>query len=784
MKTKIYDPSSKVEEYEINRGKHKAIYSPTEKIKVIELDNYPLLGKFTALRFVEWVQNNPGGVIALPTGKTPEYFIKWVQRIISKWETKDIQSILETYGIDCSDRPDMKELTLVQIDEFYPMNSSQHNSFYYYINEFYIKGFGLSKEKALLINSTSLGISYGKTMQDIFPNNIVDLTLRVRKTTNELEKTQRDVINRIDEYCMEYETKIRELGGIGFFLGGIGPDGHIAFNVRGSSIHSVTRLTATNYETQAAAATDLGGIEISRNRLVITIGLATITYNPTVTAIIMAAGEAKAEVVAHAIQEKRNPQYPASVLQDIPNARFYLTRGASECLIERHYEDICKVKHFREEESDRIVTSLALSKDKSLQELNQKDFSEDRFGSVLLRSSDVGHTMLTDLARQHIIRKLDRGLVHVSGTTFLHTEPHHDDIMLSYLAHIYHLVRDASNVHYFVNLTSGFTSVTNAYVLSILMKLEKFLNSESFTSLFNEGYFEKKNLSNRQADVYLFLDGVAGNNPKKKDMAEACRFLRNMFDIYQTDDLTGIKQRVNELHIYFTTQYPGAKDPINIQTLKGTLREWEVELLWAYFGIETSSIFPLRLGFYTGDIFAQEPEINRDVIPIYNLIKNIRPNIVSVAFDPEGSGPDTHYKALQAVAAALYMYERETGDSHIKVWGYRNVWYRFDPAEADLIIPVSLNSLSLLHTAFMNCFGSQRAASFPSYDHDGPFSELAQKIQVEQYSTIKTCLGKEYFLKNSHPRLRAARGMIFLKEMELVEFYERVRELKKKTEGE
>ena len=70
------------------------------------------------------------------------------------------------------------------------------------------------------------------------------------------------------------------MGGIGFFLGGIGPDGHVGFNVRGSDHYSTTRLTATNYETQAAAAGDLGGIEISRNRLVITIGLNTITYNP------------------------------------------------------------------------------------------------------------------------------------------------------------------------------------------------------------------------------------------------------------------------------------------------------------------------------------------------------------------------------------------------------------------------------------------------------------------------------------------------------------------------
>jgi glucosamine-6-phosphate deaminase len=83
----------------------------------------------------------------------------------------------------------------------------------------------------------------------------------------------------------------------------------------------------------------------------------------------------------------------------------------------------------------------------------------------------------------------------------------------------------------------------------------------------------------------------------------------------------------------------------------------------------------------------------------------------------------------------------------------------------------------------MNCFGSQSAASFPSYEHDGPLSELAQKIQVEQYGLVKTCLGGEFFLHHEHPRMRAARGMIFLREMQLPEFQEKVRELKQLTEA-
>src|SRR5271169_3474148 len=95
-----HDGTSSVEAIELKRSGRMAIYSPTEKIRIVEVDNFPLLGKFTALRFIEWVLKNPGGVISLPTGKTPEFFIKWVGRIIERWQTKEIQTLLEAYEID------------------------------------------------------------------------------------------------------------------------------------------------------------------------------------------------------------------------------------------------------------------------------------------------------------------------------------------------------------------------------------------------------------------------------------------------------------------------------------------------------------------------------------------------------------------------------------------------------------------------------------------------------------------------------------------------------------
>jgi len=780
---RTYDGSSSVETLGLKKSGRKFRYDPTEKIRIIEVDNFPELGKLTAFRFIEWILRNPEGVISLPTGKTPEHFIKWVMRILGRWDTKEIQSMLNEFGIDGSRRPDTQGLSFVQIDEFYPMDSQQHNSFNYYVRNFYIEGFGLSSERALLIDATSLGLPLGTTMQEVFPDGIVDLSLRVRQTHTELERFQRDAISRVDRFCMEYERKIRELGGIGFFLGGIGPDGHIAFNVRGSSIFSVTRLTATNYETQAGAATDLGGIEISRSRLVITIGLSTITFNPTTTAIIIAAGEAKAHVVRQAIEERKNPEYPATILQDLENARFYLTKGAASQLTERRYVDFCKLNALDEHHTDDVVVSLSLVRNKALKELTKQDFEGERFAGELLKKTGKASEELVSTVRDRLIVKLEKGLQPVTRTAFLHTEPHHDDIMLGYMAYLYHLVRDPTNHHYFANLTSGFTAVSNQYYLSIIRKLRKHLDRNTFTSFLASGYFDPKDDTRRAEEVYLFLDGTAARMQERKDEAEARRALRNFVEVYDTTEVKALRLRAQELDEYLQTQYPGAKDPPDIQTLKGMLREWEVELLWAYFGIEPSAIHPLRLGFYQGDIFSEEPEVNRDVIPVFELMKRIKPNVVSAAFDPEGSGPDTHYKVLQTIAEAVRMYERESGDSSVRMWGYRNVWYRFRPAEADIMVPVSLNTLSLLHTSFMNCFGSQSAASFPSYEHDGPFSELAQKIQVEQYAMVKTCLGKDFFLRHTHPRLRGARGLIFLRDMSLGEFYERVRELKKATEA-
>ncbi len=775
--------TSNVEQYYLKKSGKELQYKPTEYIPVIQVDNFPELGKLTALRFIEWLQDNPEGVVSLPTGKTPEHFIKWVSKILNEWDTEFVQNILSEVGINTSKKPDLSKIRFVQIDEFYPIDSAQHNSFYYYIKKYYLKNLGFDKNKALLLNINEIETPENLPLDEIFPENKVDLSLRTRYASNRLERLQKRTIELVDEFCTNYERQIREMGGIGFFLGGIGPDGHIGFNVKGSDHYSTTRLIETNYETQAAAATDLGGIEIAKNRLVITIGLDTITYNPDATAIIIAAGEAKSNIIRDSIQNPQTNRYPATVLQKLKNGRFYLTNGAALRLIERRYTDMKQENPLSKATIERGVINLVVDKQKTLTELTKEDYKSDKIASLILERIKQSPLEIGKEIRKEILERFQKGLAPVENQTILHTAPHHDDIMLGYLPYINHLVRTPTNNHHFTYLTSGFTAVTNIYMLELMNNLKICLKQESFTKRFKDGYFDPTFIEGKNRDVALYLDGIAAHSITLRNEAVSRRLVRNMIEIFEEDNPVYLTDRVDELINYFETQYPGKKDIQYVQKLKGMQREWEVEVLWAYYGFSVEDVSHLRLGFYQGDIFTENPEMTRDVLPILELLKKIKPTIVTVALDPEGSGPDTHYKVLQAVSEALRLYEKETGVSDIKVWGYRNVWFRFHPAEANIYIPVSLNSFAITDNTFMKSFGSQRAASFPSWEYDGPFSRLAQKVQVDQYNIIRSCLGKEYFLEHDFKRVKAAKGMVFLKELTLNEFYDHSIELKKKTEN-
>lgn len=767
---------SKVEQAFENGSK---LENESTNIPYIVVDNFPKLGLLTALRFIEWVSENPKGVISLPTGKTPEFFIMWTTYILNHWNEEKVSTLLEKYGLKGLKKPSLSELQFVQIDEFYPISAKQHNSFYNYVMNLYIKGFGLDVNKALLINADEIPLPEGKHFNEIFLDHNVDLSLRYKDCATSQEQQQQQAIFMIDEWCSEYEQKIRDKGGIGFFLGGLGPDGHIAFNTRGSDMHSTTRLTSTNFETQAVAAGDLGGIEVSSRRKVITIGLETIIYNPNAVAIIIAAGEAKAKIVKQSLENKLTNIYPATILTQLNNSRFYLTEGAAIKLTDSIKSDFNN-GIWTQEKTEKAVMDLCQKLNRYGHRIALDDLRNDDFCRLI---PDLNDNTVNSII-ESMYKKIDLGLKPQKNQRFLHTGPHHDDIMLGIFPYIASHFQENSNRFNFTILTSGFNAVTNHFVIDALKDTKKFLDLNQIQMVNYSDFFEVGYQFKWDKDIYHYLTSLAANEPLQMRRGLCHRIVRALTVIFEVKSIEQLRNTINEVLTILNKSFDGEKNSPKIQKMKGMLREFEEELVWAHFGIQGKNIEHLRLGFYKGDIFTELPEKKRDVEPILALLKKTNPTVISLAFDPEGSGPDTHYKVLQAIAEALREWEKTADLSQVKIWGYRNVWHRFHPAEANVIIPVSLNSMTSMDNIFSSSYLSQVDAPFPSYELNGKFSTLSQKIWGEQLSSMQLLLGKDFFYQNENPKLRSSHGLIFLKEMSVNEFLLHARNLEKSTEGD
>ncbi|KAF9141689.1 Glucosamine-6-phosphate isomerase 2 [Linnemannia hyalina] len=117
----------------------------------------------------------------------------------------------------------------------------------------------------------------------------------------------------LDLECQRYEEKIASVGGIELFLGGIGPDGHIAFNEPGSSLNSRTRVKTLAYDTIVANARFFDNDITKVPNLALTVGVATVMDAREVCIIIT--GAHKALALAKCIEEGVNHMWTVSAIQ-------------------------------------------------------------------------------------------------------------------------------------------------------------------------------------------------------------------------------------------------------------------------------------------------------------------------------------------------------------------------------------------------------------------------------------------------------------------------------------
>lgn len=117
--------------------------------------------------------------------------------------------------------------------------------------------------------------------------------------------------------CANYEALINKYGGVDLFIGGVGVDGHIAFNEPYSSLCSRTRVKMLTPSTIKANSRFFDNDVSKVPPLVLTIGIATMMDAQEV--MIMASGEQKAEAVKQAIEGNITHVWPISVLQQHPH---------------------------------------------------------------------------------------------------------------------------------------------------------------------------------------------------------------------------------------------------------------------------------------------------------------------------------------------------------------------------------------------------------------------------------------------------------------------------------
>ncbi|HCL00390.1 MAG TPA: glucosamine-6-phosphate deaminase, partial [Candidatus Marinimicrobia bacterium] len=117
----------------------------------------------------------------------------------------------------------------------------------------------------------------------------------------------------LEKECRDYERKINKIGGIDLFLGGIGPDGHIAFNEPGSSLSSKTRIKTLTYDTILANSRFFDNDINKVPKTALTVGVGTVMSAKEVLIIIN--GYKKARALHKVVEEGVNHMWTVSMLQ-------------------------------------------------------------------------------------------------------------------------------------------------------------------------------------------------------------------------------------------------------------------------------------------------------------------------------------------------------------------------------------------------------------------------------------------------------------------------------------
>ena len=117
----------------------------------------------------------------------------------------------------------------------------------------------------------------------------------------------------LEAECFQYEQKIKQAGGIDLFIGGMGADGHIAFNEPGSSLNSDTRIKTLTTDTIIANSRFFDNDVNKVPKTALTVGVGTVMRSKEV--LILSSGHSKARALAEAVEGAVSQKWTITALQ-------------------------------------------------------------------------------------------------------------------------------------------------------------------------------------------------------------------------------------------------------------------------------------------------------------------------------------------------------------------------------------------------------------------------------------------------------------------------------------
>ena len=448
-------------------------------------------------------------------------------------------------------------------------------------------------------------------------------------------------LDKLSEFCKDYEAQIERYGGLDFQLLGIGRNGHIGFNEPGSLVNSRTRLMTLDLTTQIDAAADFGGLaKVSKKA--ITMGVGKIMEAKRV--VLLAWGEHKAMNVARAVEGPVLSDVPASYLQLHQNASFIIDTSAAADLTRMKTPWMVDSVTWDRPMIKKAVTYLALMMKKPVLKLTNADYNENGLSDLLAlygQAYDINIEVFNYL--QHTITGWPGGKPNADDSNrperaypakkkVIVFSPHPDDDIISMGGTLQRLQDQGHEVH-IAYQTSGNIAVAD----------DEALRFAEFVVDFNEKF--------------------EANNPKaNKIYKEATKFLKAKKD--------------SEI------------DTAEVRYIKGLIRRGEAKNTCRYVGVKKENIHFLDMPFYETGTIQKSPLGEADTQIVMDLIEEIQPHQIYAAgdlADPHG----THKVCLDAIMEAVHRLKHREYLNNCWVWLYKGAWQEWDIDQIEMAVPMS-----------------------------------------------------------------------------------------------